>query len=91
LKVILKPVAWTLPEHLGATTCRAHLWATDPVNTGWVPLFTQKAIDAALAAERERCAAICEAIADEQPMDARNSRGHKRGARVCAEAIRTLT
>lgn len=42
------------------------------------------------AVERERCAKLCEAIADEHPMDARNSRGHKRGARVCAEAIRTL-
>lgn len=96
-----KPVAWLYRNKRGdrvvhwyadtprflADKAAAQEW---PDAHTFTPLFDQSALDAVLAAERERCAKLCEAIADEQPMDARNSRGHKRGARVCAEAIRTL-
>ena len=65
-----EPVAWTLQRELDAkqSTCRAHLWFSDPMNTSWAPLITTEAAQAyaeALAAqrvaqERERCAQVCE-------------------------------
>ncbi len=56
----VRPVAWTLQSELDAreTTCKAHLWFSDPVNSAWAPLYDQAAIDAAVGAERERCAQI---------------------------------
>lgn len=53
----VRPVAWTLRAELDArqSTYRAHLWFSDPVNSSWAPLYDQAAIDAAVAAERERC------------------------------------
>ena len=37
-----EPVAWTLRETLDKreTTCSARLWFTNPVNSGWAPLYT---------------------------------------------------
>ena len=54
----VRPVAWTLREELDArqTTCKAHLWFVDPVNSSWAPLYDQATLDAAVAAERERFA-----------------------------------
>jgi hypothetical protein len=38
----VKPVAWTLADELARreSTCKAHLWFSDPVNTAWIPLYT---------------------------------------------------
>ncbi len=37
----VRPVAWTLRAELDArqTTCRAHLWFTNPQNSAWAPLY----------------------------------------------------
>lgn len=45
----VRPCAWTLQAELDAreTTCRAHLWFIDPVNSAWAPLYDQAAVDAA--------------------------------------------
>lgn len=48
---------------------------------GWTPLYDQAAIDAAVAAERERCAKVCDAIAYEW-------RGANSQSVQCANAIR---
>ena len=48
---------------------------------GWEPLYDQAAIDAAVAAERERCAKVCDAIAYEW-------RGANSQSVQCANAIR---
>ena len=48
---------------------------------GWTPLYDQAAIDAAVAAERERCAKVCDAIAYEW-------RGANSQSVQCADAIR---
>ncbi len=47
----VRPVAWTLQSELDAreTTCKAHLWFVDPVNSSWAPLYDQAALDAAQA------------------------------------------
>lgn len=46
----VRPVAWTLQSELAAkeTTCRAHLWFVDPVNSAWTPLYDQATLDAAV-------------------------------------------
>ena len=57
-----EPVAWTLGAELDArkTTCGAHLWFVDPVNSALAPLHTADQMRAyaaaAVAAEREACA-----------------------------------
>jgi len=40
----LEQVAWTLQSELDAkeTTCRAHLWFSDPQNSSWTPLYRIK-------------------------------------------------
>ena len=48
---------------------------------GWEPLYDQAAIDAAVAAERERCAKVCDAIAHDW-------RGANSQSVQCAGAIR---
>ena len=48
---------------------------------GWEPLYDQAAIDAAVAAERERCAKVCDAIAHDW-------RGANSQSVQCADAIR---
>lgn len=48
---------------------------------GWEPLYDQAAIDAAVAAERERCAKVCDAIAHDW-------RGANSQSVQCANAIR---
>jgi hypothetical protein len=48
---------------------------------GWTPLYDQAEIDAAAAAERERCAKVCDAIAYEW-------RGANSQSVQCADAIR---
>lgn len=48
---------------------------------GWTPLYDQAAIDAAVAAERERCAKVCDAIAHDW-------RGANSQSVQCADAIR---
>jgi hypothetical protein len=48
---------------------------------GWTPLYDQAEIDAAVAAERERCAKVCDAIAYEW-------RGANSQSVQCANAIR---
>ena len=48
---------------------------------GWTPLYDQAAVDAAVAAERERCAKVCDAIAYEW-------RGANSQSVQCADAIR---
>ena len=51
---------------------------------GWEPLYDQAEIDANIAAERERCAKVCEAVARRQ------SYGHaKAAAGDCADFIRS--
>lgn len=47
----------------------------------WTPLYNQAAMDAAVAAERERCAKVCDAIAYEW-------RGANSQSVQCADAIR---
>lgn len=56
----VRPRAWTLQCELDAreTTCRAHLWFVDPVNSAWAPLYGQAELDAAVTAERERWTAL---------------------------------
>ena len=48
---------------------------------GWEPLYNQAEIDANIAAERERCAKVCDAIAYEW-------RGANSQSVQCADAIR---
>ena len=48
---------------------------------GWEPLYDQAEIDANIAAERERCAKVCDAIAYEW-------RGANSQSVQCADAIR---
>ena len=48
---------------------------------GWTPLYDQAAVDAAVAAERERCAKVCDAIAHDW-------RGANSQSVQCADAIR---
>ena len=48
---------------------------------GWEPLYDQAAIEAAVAAERERCAKVCDAIAHDW-------RGANSQSVQCANAIR---
>ena len=48
---------------------------------GWEPLYDQAEIDAATAAERERCAKVCDAIAHDW-------RGANSQSVQCADAIR---
>ena len=41
----VEPVAWTLRSELDAreTTCKAHLWFTNPQNSAWAPLYAAPA------------------------------------------------
>ena len=70
---------------------------------GWEPLYDQAAIDAAVAAERERCAKVCDGIAEDKwalykgrkpytgKEPGRSSdvvQGQSDGADQCADAIR---
>ena len=57
----VRPRAWTLQSELdaGDSTCGAHLWFVNPRNSSWAPLYDQAALEAAVAAERERCARLC--------------------------------
>ena len=48
---------------------------------GWEPLYDQAAMNAAVAAERERCAKVCDAIAHDW-------RGANSQSVQCANAIR---
>ena len=48
---------------------------------GWEPLYDQAAMDDAVAAERERCAKVCDAIAHDW-------RGANSQSVQCANAIR---
>ena len=48
---------------------------------GWMPLYDQAALDAAVAAEREWCAKVCDAIAHDW-------RGANSQSVQCANAIR---
>ena len=48
---------------------------------GWTPLYDQAEIDANIAAERERCAKVCDAIAHDW-------RGANSQSVQCADAIR---
>lgn len=63
-----EPVAWTLGAELDArkTTCGAHLWFVDPVNSALAPLHTADQMRSyaatAVAAEREACAKPTEAM-----------------------------
>jgi hypothetical protein len=79
---------------------RAWAWKDEPsgqeVYSGWemprpvddsVPLYDQAAIDAAVAAERERCAKLCEQVSAEGTMLG----GEDAHALVCADRIRALT
>ena len=50
---------------------------------GWEPLYDQAALDAATAAERERCAKVCDAIAHDW-------RGANSQSVQCANAIRKV-
>ena len=70
---------------------------------GWEPLYDQAAIDAAVAAERERCAKVCDGIAEDkwalykgrEPYTGKEPgrlsvyvEGQSDGADMCADAIR---
>ena len=70
---------------------------------GWEPLYDKAALDAAVAAERERCAKVCAAIAEDKwalykgrpPYTEREQgrasdfvQGQSDGADQCADAIR---
>ncbi len=56
----VRPVAWTLRAELDArqTTCKAHLWFTNPKNSAWAPLYDQATLDAAVAVERAESARL---------------------------------
>lgn len=64
-----EPAAWTLRECLAAkqTTTRGILWFSDPVNSGWVGLYTADQVRAAVEANtaqrkpltREQIAEAC--------------------------------
>lgn len=51
-----EPVAWALESELNAreSTCRAHLWFTDPHNTSWVPLYTRAAAPQTALTDEQR-------------------------------------
>ena len=70
---------------------------------GWTPLYDQASVDAAVAAERERCAKVCDAIAEDKwalykgraPYTGKepgrasdHTQGQSDGADQCADAIR---
>lgn len=60
----MEPVAWTLSRTLEAaeTTTTGYLWFSNPRNSAWTPLYTASQLQAAVAAERERCAKVCESL-----------------------------
>ena len=78
-----KPVAWIdksgHPHHLRYIQGAAEGRLYGPLQ----PLYDQAAIDAAVAAERERCAAVCDTIARQYKGE---SHGH--AAERAANAIR---
>ena len=55
---------------------------------GNVPDGFAAAIDAAIADERERCAALCDAIRDQPTTGHPYAEGNRNGAARCAVAIR---
>jgi hypothetical protein len=75
-----KPAAWMLSDHLdaGLTTSSAYLWFSNPKNTAWEPIYTQAAIDAAVAAERawrntvDDMLTVCHAVASDDPRESIN-------------------
>lgn len=52
---VMKPACWTLRSELDAadSTCGAHMWFSDPRNSGWEALYRRDAIDRVLAHSRE--------------------------------------
>jgi hypothetical protein len=76
------PFVWVRPNGSNSIGV-AHYGPTCP--PGWAgaaePAFRQAAIDAAVAAERERCAELCQSLAGGGWIDA---------AQTCANAIRDL-
>ena len=87
----VEPAAWRTFDGEGGYMFRAYednevykeWWEKrNPHHKGWVePLYDQAAIDAAVAAERERCAKVCDAIAHDW-------RGANSQSVQCANAIR---
>jgi hypothetical protein len=87
-----EPVAWRWGQKL--LSGRVH-WTYTIVKTRKtsIPMFDQAAIDAAVAAERERCAALCDGLV---PVIEASSNGVRRDAALaavwsCARIIRENT
>lgn len=60
----MEPVAWTLSRTLEAaeTKTTGYLWFSNPRNSAWTALYTDSQLQAAVAAERERCAKVAEGM-----------------------------
>ena len=95
IDIPVRPRAWAIFVDNG----NARIWSTlqphvqklaDAEGLGVTPLYDQAALDASVAAERERCAALCERL---WPSDKRSghewSDGFADGTCDCADAIRT--
>ena len=78
-----QPCAWALQgtQHIETVRQGYH------DGNEWVPLFDGAALDAAVAAERERCAKVCEEQAAFMELSDAVSRRDD-AAKECAEAIR---
>lgn len=74
----VRPCAWTLQTELDSreTTCRAHLWFSDPVNSAWAPLYDQAALDAAVEQANARQNAAWRLMCDKM-VAAERERGAK--------------
>jgi hypothetical protein len=99
----VKPVAWRLKREDGGWSCLdSYQLEKQPewVQTRWLqqgsePLYDQSALDAAVAAERERCARLCDDLEERIWLEYRASNfpsqhteGESDGAGRCAALIR---
>lgn len=88
------PVRQVVRPHFKATNAflyyddRGEPQLTFDCSIGQERLFSIDELNAAVAAERERCAKICDDYAATYPFEARNARANRRSARVLANEIR---
>ena len=84
-----EPHAWAYPTGGYLAHHREHITTDMMLRNGWVPLYAPDAIAAAVAAERERCAMVCEALRDQwRPEYGPYDSGRLTGLENAAAAIR---
>lgn len=80
----VRPCAWTLQSELDAreTTCKAHLWFVNPVNTSWAPLYDRDTIDRLNSDRLDMALMVYRLI--RRMRAAREGRGHAAGDEALA-------